>query len=104
MSGFPTQLPWRRFVQLLRNLGYRPLKSHRGSVRQFINPTRNPNLVPFHEPHSGDTLHKATLYDSLRSFSSGRVNLFSYLASVDNNDHSENKQLSGAPARRDGRG
>jgi hypothetical protein len=66
MSGFPTQLPWRRFVQLLCNLGYRPLKSHRGSLRQFINPARSPNLVSFHEPHSGDTLHKATLYDSLR--------------------------------------
>jgi hypothetical protein len=35
-------------------------------VRQFFNPTRSPNLVSFHEPHSGDTLHKATLYDSLR--------------------------------------
>jgi predicted RNA binding protein YcfA (HicA-like mRNA interferase family) len=66
MSGFPMQLAWRRFVGLLRDLGYRPLKSHRGSVRQFFNPTRSPNLVSFHEPHSGDTLHKATLYDSLR--------------------------------------
>jgi len=66
MSGFPTQLPWRRFVCLLRDLGYRPLKSHRGSVRHFFNPTRSPNLVSFHEPHPGDTLHKATLCDSLR--------------------------------------
>ena len=48
MSGFPTQLPWRRFACLLRDLGYRPLKSHRGSVRQFFNPTRSPNLVSFH--------------------------------------------------------
>src|ERR1035438_6120396 len=24
------------------------------------------NLVSFHEPHPGDTLHKATLHDSLR--------------------------------------
>ena len=38
MSGFPTQLPWRRFASLLRDLGYRPLKSHQGSVRQFFNP------------------------------------------------------------------
>lgn len=66
MSGFPMQLAWRRFVGLLRDLAYRPLKSHRGSVRQFFNPTRSPNPVSFHEPHSGDTLHKATLYDSLR--------------------------------------
>ena len=66
MSGFPTQLPWRRFAWLLRDLGYCPLKSYRGSVRQFFNPTRSPNLVSFHEPHSGDTLHESTLYDSLR--------------------------------------
>jgi hypothetical protein len=66
MSVFPTQLPWRCFVSLLRDLGYRPLKSHRGSVRQFFNATRSPSLVSFHEPHPGDTLHKTTLYDSLR--------------------------------------
>jgi len=66
MSALPAQLPWRRFVCLLRDLGYRPLKSHRGSLRQFVSPTRSPNLVSFHEPHSGDTLHKATLCDSLR--------------------------------------
>src|ERR1039458_8441684 len=40
MSEFPTQLPWRRFACLLRDLGYRPLKSHRGSARQFFNPRR----------------------------------------------------------------
>ena len=64
MRGFPTQLPWRRFVQLLRNLGYRPLKARRGSVRQFFNPTPSPNLVSFHESHAGDTLHNTTLYNS----------------------------------------
>lgn len=66
MSGFPTQLPLRRFACLLRDLGYRPLESHRGSVRQSFNPTHSPNLVSFHEPHPGDTLHKATLHGSLR--------------------------------------
>ena len=66
MSGFPTQLLWRRFAWLLRDLGYCPLKSYRGSVRQFFNPTLSPNLVSFHEPQPGDTLHKATLNDSLR--------------------------------------
>ncbi len=40
MSGFPMQLPCRRFVGLLRDLGYRPPKSHRGSVRQFFNRAR----------------------------------------------------------------
>ena len=66
MSAIPPQLPWRRFVCLLRDLGYRPLKSRRGSVRQFFCPTRSPNLVSFHEPHPGDTLHKPALCDSLR--------------------------------------
>jgi len=52
MSGFPTQLSWRRFACLLRDLGYRPLKSHRGSVRQFFGPTGSPNLASFPEPYS----------------------------------------------------
>jgi hypothetical protein len=66
MSGFPAQLSWRNFVCVLRRLGYRPMKSHRGTVRLFLHPTRSPNVVSFHEPHPGDTLHKASLYDSLR--------------------------------------
>ena len=66
MSAIPPQLPWRRFVCLLRDLGYRPLKSGRGSLRQFFCPTRTPNLVSFHEPHSGDPLHKGTLKDCVR--------------------------------------
>jgi len=66
MSAIPSQLPWRRFVCLLRDLGYRPLNSHRGSLRQFFCPSRSPNLVSFHEPHSGETLHKGTLNDCLR--------------------------------------
>ena len=71
MSAIPPQLPWRRFVCLLRDLGYRPLKSHRGSLGQFFCPTRSPNLVSFHEPHSGDTLHKRTLNDCLRKLRVG---------------------------------
>ena len=46
MSVFPTQLPWRRFVSVLRDLGYRPLKSHRRSLRQFFSPTRTPVRSP----------------------------------------------------------
>ena len=84
MSGFPTQLPWRRFACLLRDLGYRPLKSHRGSGRQFFNPTRRPNLVSFHEPHPGATHCTkqpcTTLYGSS---SSARMNLFSCLGDVE---------------------
>lgn len=66
MSAIPPQLPWRRFVCVLRDLGYRPLKSHRGSLRQFLCPTRDPNLFSFHEPHSGEMLHKRALPDCLR--------------------------------------
>ena len=66
MAAMPTQVPWSRFICVLRELGYRPLKSHRGSLRQFFCPTRSPNLVSFHESHSGETLHKGTLSDCLR--------------------------------------
>lgn len=66
MSALPTQLPWKRFLCLLRELGYQQLKSRRGSLRQFFSPTRSPNLISFREPHCGDTLHRAALYDSLR--------------------------------------
>jgi len=66
MSALPTQLPWRRFVSLLRDVGYHPLRPHRGTLRQLVSFNRSPNLVSFHEPHSGDKLHKATLCDSLR--------------------------------------
>jgi len=71
MSAIPPQLPWRRFLCLLRDLGHRLLSSHRGSLRQFFCPTRSPNLVSFHEPHSGDTLHKGTLNDCLRKLPLG---------------------------------
>ncbi len=41
MSGLPAQLPWKHFVRVLRDLGYRPLKPHRGSPRYFFSPTRS---------------------------------------------------------------
>jgi hypothetical protein len=66
MSALPTQLPWGRFVCFLRDLGYHPLRAHRGTLRQFFSFNRSPNLISFHEPHSGDSLHKAALYDSLQ--------------------------------------
>lgn len=66
MSAIPPQLPWKRFVCVLRDLGYLLLKSHRGSLRQFFCPTREPNLISFHEPHSGGSLHKGALSDCLR--------------------------------------
>ena len=83
MSGFPTQLPWRRFACLLRDLGYRPLKSHRGSVRQFFNPTRSPNLVLFHEPHRATPYTKRPCTTLFVSSGSARMNLFSCLGDIE---------------------
>jgi len=71
MSAIPLQLPWRRSVCLLRDLGCRPLKSHRGSLRQSFCFTRSPNLVSFHEPHSRETPHKGTVNDCLRKLQLG---------------------------------
>ena len=47
MSAIPTGLRWRRFVCLLRDLVYRPLKSHRASLRQLFSPihSANQNLI-----------------------------------------------------------
>ena len=61
-----------RFASLLRDLGDRPLKSHRGAVGQFFNLPRGPNRVSFHEPHLGDTLHKA-VERGLSQFSSPKA-------------------------------
>ncbi len=66
MSKLPTQLPWKTFVHLLGELGYQQRKSGRGSLRQFCNPKRRPNLISLHEPHPGDTLHQSTLHSLLR--------------------------------------
>ncbi len=66
MNGFPTQVPWKRFVRVLMDLGYQPLKSRRGSLRPFFNPKRLPNLVSFHEPHPGDTLQTGSLHNCAR--------------------------------------
>lgn len=47
MSAIPTGLRWRRFVCPLRDLVYRPLKSHRASLRQLFSPihSANQNLI-----------------------------------------------------------
>ncbi len=66
MSGLPTQVPWRRFVRVLRKLGYTAQKAKPGSTRSFFNPRRSPNVVSFREPHPGDNLRQAALRDYLR--------------------------------------
>jgi predicted RNA binding protein YcfA (HicA-like mRNA interferase family) len=61
MLGLPTQLPWRRFVGVLRKLGYTAQKGKAGSARAFSNPGRAPNVVTFREPHPGDNLSQPML-------------------------------------------
>ena len=56
MPEVPNQLPWRRFVCVLRKLGYTAQKTKHGSQRSFTNPERIPNLVSFREPHPGKNL------------------------------------------------
>ena len=66
MSELPTQVPWRRFVCVLRNLGYTAQKTKQGSIRSFMNPGRIPNVVSFREPHRGENVSQRMLRQYLR--------------------------------------
>jgi hypothetical protein len=66
MPELPTQVPWRRFVCVLRKLGYTPQKGKAGSARSFINAGRAPNVVSFREPHPGQNLRPPILRKYLR--------------------------------------
>jgi predicted RNA binding protein YcfA (HicA-like mRNA interferase family) len=66
MSVLLPQVPWRRFVCVLRKLGYVPQKGKAGSGRPFFNPSRNPNVVTFREPHPGQNVGPTTLREYLR--------------------------------------
>ena len=66
MSGLPTQVPWRRFVCVLRKLGYTAQKTKQGSIRSFVNQGRIPNVVSFREPHPGENLRPPMLRESFR--------------------------------------
>ena len=66
MSVLLPQVPWRRFVCVLRKLGYAPQKGKAGSGRSFFNPTRNPNVVTFREPHPGQNVRQPMLREYLR--------------------------------------
>jgi predicted RNA binding protein YcfA (HicA-like mRNA interferase family) len=63
MPGLPTQVPWRRFVCVLRKLGYTAQKTKPGSARSFVDPGRN-HVVSFWE-HPGDNLRPAMLRQNL---------------------------------------
>ncbi len=66
MSGLPTQIPWRRFVCVLRKLGYSAQKRKAGSGILFFSPRRNPRLVSLREPHPGQNMRQRMLHDYLR--------------------------------------
>ena len=66
MPGLPTQVHWRRFVRVLCKLGYTAQKAKPGSARSFVNPTRNPNVVSFREPHPGKNVRQPMLHEYLR--------------------------------------
>jgi predicted RNA binding protein YcfA (HicA-like mRNA interferase family) len=66
MSGLPTQVAWRRFVCVLRKLGYTAQKGKAGSARSFVNPNRVPNVVSLHEPHPGQNVRRGMLQKYLR--------------------------------------
>ncbi len=66
MSGLPPQVPWRRFVGVLRKLGYTAQKGKAGSARSFFNPRRSPNFVVFREPHPGQNVRQRMLHEYLR--------------------------------------
>jgi heme oxygenase len=56
MPALPTQLPWRRFVCVLRKLGYTAQKGKAGAARAFTNPNRMPKVISLHEFHTGRNL------------------------------------------------
>jgi len=66
MPGLPTQVPWRRFVCVLRKLGYTAQKTKQGSERSFGNPGGIPSVVSFREPHPGQNMRPPVLRKSLR--------------------------------------
>jgi hypothetical protein len=66
MSVLLPQVPWRRFVCVLRKLGYVPQKGKAGSGRPFFNPSRNPNVVTFREPRAGQNVRLTALREYLR--------------------------------------
>jgi hypothetical protein len=66
MTGLPPQVPWRRFVRVLRKLGYTPQKGKAGSARSFSNPGRDPNVVSFREPHPGHNMRQQMVHEYLR--------------------------------------
>jgi predicted RNA binding protein YcfA (HicA-like mRNA interferase family) len=71
-EGLPRQLAWRRFVCVLRQLGYQECGSRGGAARTYKNDNASPPIATFHEPHGGDTLPLGTLREYLRKLNISR--------------------------------
>ncbi len=66
MPALPPQVPWRRFLGVLRKLGYTAQKGKAGSARSFCNLSRSPQVVLFREPHPGHNMSQRMLHEYLR--------------------------------------
>ena len=66
MHELPTQLPWRRFVCVLRKMGYTAQKGKAGAARAFTNPNRMHKVISLHEPHPGKDLGATMLRKHLQ--------------------------------------
>ena len=66
MAGLPNQLEWRRFVCVLRKLGYVQQKSGPGLERVFVNPGRGTGSVCLKEH---PVLGRSTLHVYIRKLS-----------------------------------
>ena len=66
MAGLPAQVTWRRFVCVLRKLGYTAQKGKAGAARSFANLGRTPSVVSLREPHPGKSMHRPLLRKYLR--------------------------------------
>ena len=78
MSGLPTQIPWRRFVRVLRKLGYGAQKRKAGSGILFFSPSRNPRLVSLREAIPDKTCANECCPSTFGSFSSPQMSSCSY--------------------------
>src|SRR5260370_40360745 len=70
MSGLPTQIPWRRFVRVLRKLGYGAQKREAGSGILSFSPSRNPRLVSLRQAIPDKTCANECCPSTFGNFSS----------------------------------
>src|SRR6266566_5651932 len=77
MSGLPTQIPWRRFVCVLRKLGYSAQKRKAGSGILFFSPLAR-NLFRYGSPILDKTCANECCTSTFGSFSSAQMSSCSY--------------------------